>query len=479
MRASLIRGDYSHALETAGKAVEDPRLDHLEWSRVRLFKGMVKNWGGKSKEALQDMEESLRVFEGEYSLPDMTDMLVEIGTAYLGDGQLENAIAATLRSCALGEYARNLSRQEYARAMSCHVFNCSGLRKEALKAVAEAFEITEKISDPISRAWDQNFVYWHSGLLLEAEAADRLFSRLPLESMRNFGAGAKIKFFMSSLSSGALGEFKQGLKAAIVQSLKGAGYAEETDSFMAQANNYANLTRQYAELGDMEQAEKYHMKLVKIFDETSLSGYLLGYGAYLFSRAVFFSSKGQWKEANQFYEEALEAYTKVWPSMALDAGIRQSYCWALMQQGRLADAETQFEEAKKKMDSLEKRFVHSNILGYLVAPMRVEVSKEFNMRLDMVNVAKNPGLLVRVEGLAPAEFKVTATQPYYDMENGSIKMEKRSINPFQDLAITFTVQATKTGIFNLNPQLVYVDDLGETKTFKITPVNITVQLALE
>ena len=150
------------------------------------------------------------------------------------------------------------------------------LEKEALKAVAEAFEITEKISDPISRAWDQNFVYWWSGLLLEAEAADRLFSRLPLESMLNFGAGAKIKNFMSSLISGALGEFKQGLKAAIVQSLKGAGYAEETDSFMAQANNYANLTRQYAELGDMEQAEKYHTKLVKIFDETSLSGYLLG-----------------------------------------------------------------------------------------------------------------------------------------------------------------------------------------------------------
>ena len=137
----------------------------------------------------------------------------------------------------------------------------------------------------------------------------------------------------------------------------------------------------------------------------------------------------------------------------------------------------QFEEAKKKMDSLEKRFVHSNVLGYLVAPMRVEVNKEFNMRLDMINVAKNPGVLVRVEGLAPAEFKVTATQPYYDMENGSIEMEKRSINPFQDLAITFTVQATKAGVFNLNPQLVYVDDLGETKTCKLKPVKITVQPA--
>ena len=426
MRASLIRGDYSQALEITGKAVEDPRLDRLEWARIRLFKGMVKNWGGKPKEALQDMEESIRIFEGEYSLPDMTDMLAEMGTAYSMDGQLENAIAATLRACALGEYARNLNRQDYASAMSCIVFKCSGLKKEALKAVAEAFEITEKesdpvsrgfsqsfvmgadlalgdyshaleiankavenpalnplesarmrlakaivrawgakfkealedmeeslrvlegeyslsdlteilqemapaymaigqlenaiatglrsralseysrgldrgnlayiylcvvflgcnlekegieavaeavklgekISDPVSRAWAQGFSYFMSSQLLEAKAAGKLFSGLPLESMRSFGTGAKIKFFMSSLISGALREFKQGLKAAIAQSLKGAECAEETDSYMARSYNYGNLTRQYAAVGDMEQAEKYYKKLAKISEET-------------------------------------------------------------------------------------------------------------------------------------------------------------------------------------------------------------------
>jgi hypothetical protein len=92
-------------------------------------------------------------------------------------------------------------------------------------------------------------------------------------------------------------------------------------------------------------------------------------------------------------------------------------------------------------------------------------------------VAKNPGVLVRVEDLAPADFKVTATQPKYDTQNGIIELQKNPINPFTDEAITLTVQATKSGDFTLTPQLIYIDDLGETKKCKVTPVNITVQPA--
>jgi len=39
------------------------------------------------------------------------------------------------------------------------------------------------------------------------------------------------------------------------------------------------------------------------------------------------------------------------------------------------------------------------------------------------------------------------------------------------------VQATKEGTFNLNPRVIYVDDLGETKTYIPKPVTITVQPA--
>ncbi len=480
MYASLIQGNLSRAQEIASKAVENPQLDRLENARVHLLKGMVIVFGGKPKEALLYFEEALRVFEEEYSLPDVADTLAEMTWAYQFNGQLENALAAALRSCALSEYMRNLNRQHYAHTLLDMVFLSCGLLKEAQESNVESFHIAEKVSDPISRAWEESMGYAMKGSLLGTRAADKMFSGLSFESMREFGTKAKIKFFLGSLLSGALREFRRDLKAAVVEGLKGAECAEETDSYFALSLNYSNLILTYAILGEMELAEKYYKKMVKLLDELDETGATLVffvYAAFLGSKAVFFSSKGQWKEANQFFEETLETNWKVGPPIVISAALRRSYGWSLLQQGRFADAKMQFEEAKKIMDGLEKRFVHSDIQGHLTAPAKAEVGKEFNMRLDIVNVAKNPGVLARVEGLVPADFKVTATLPHFNVQQGSIDMEKKGINPFRDEAITLTIQATKQGTFNLNPRVIYVDDLGETKTCLPKPVRIVVQSA--
>jgi KaiC/GvpD/RAD55 family RecA-like ATPase len=56
-------------------------------------------------------------------------------------------------------------------------------------------------------------------------------------------------------------------------------------------------------------------------------------------------------------------------------------------------------------------------------------------------------------------------------------MKERKISPFQVETVKLTLQATEAGVFTLNPHVVYIDDLGETKTCKPRPVNITVQPA--
>ena len=473
---AFFLGDFLRTMEFANRIAEDPQLNRLERARVRFSKAKAKAWGGQFKENLKDMEESLRVFEGEYSLSDIHNALLEITTTYISNDQLENAIAAGLRSRALSQSSRSAGFAANVNAWLSLTFFLTKLEEEGLLSLAEAFKVNEKISDPVSRSFLETTAYWLSGQLIEAKAAGKLFSGLALETMRSFGAGAKLKFLMSSLISGALRDFKQSLKEAIAQSLKGAECADETDSYVYKTFNYGNLVREYSALGELEQAERYYKKLVKIFDETSVSGIFHSRAAYASVKAGYFSAKKQWKEANQFHEEAIKIYLSGSTAgvMAV-AGERQAYCWTLLQQGRFDDAKIQFEKAKETMDSLDRRWVHSNVIGHLIAPMRVEVDKEFNMRLDLVNVAKNPGVLVKIEGLAPSDFKVTAIQPNYSTQNGSVELAKKSISPFTDEVITFTVQATKAGEFNLNPQLIYIDDLGETKTCKINPVNVTVQ----
>ena len=415
-RASLLQGNYAHALEIVKKTVENPPMERLENARFCLVKGMVESWGMYIAEALQDLEGALRVFEEVYSLPDMTDALAELALTYVLErapgnssslGQPEKALASGLRSVALSEYTKDFDKQDHAFLLSFIVFLKCSLQKEAMEVVTGSLKAVEKISDPITRASNLAYVYWMSGWVTELKAEDKLFASLQFESMRDFGTGAENKFSMSTLNSGAMREFRRELGAAVVQSLKGVECAEETDGFEWQALNYGNLAREYALLGQMEQAENYYGKMKKIFGETSLAGFGFAALMYVLTNAVFFSSKGQWQEANQFYEVAIAAYRKSSPATGIEAGMRRGYSMTLLQQGRFEDAKRQFQEAKKTTDELEKRLVHSNILGYLVAPMRVEVGKEFNMRLDSVNVAKNPGVLVRVESLVPADFKVT------------------------------------------------------------------------
>jgi hypothetical protein len=77
--------------------------------------------------------------------------------------------------------------------------------------------------------------------------------------------------------------------------------------------------------------------------------------------------------------------------------------------------------------------------------------------------------------LIPSDkFKVVAFPSYCCLRNGALEMEGRGIGAFQVDPVKLTVKAVETGVFTLEPSVIYVDDLGETKTCKPQPVQIIV-----
>jgi KaiC/GvpD/RAD55 family RecA-like ATPase len=56
-------------------------------------------------------------------------------------------------------------------------------------------------------------------------------------------------------------------------------------------------------------------------------------------------------------------------------------------------------------------------------------------------------------------------------------MKEKTINPFQVVTIKLNLKATKPGNYSLNPNIIYVNDLGENKTYKPEPVTINVCMA--
>ena len=482
-RAAAVQGNYVHALDLVKTPISDISGDRLESARFQGVKGMVETWGAYITEGKHDLEEALKIFEEEYSLLDMIDVLTQLPIAYIMEKAADNpssfehpdkALASILRALALCDYTKALSKATDANAIAFIVFSKCALPKEAAKIAKASFETLERINDQKTRDSNAPWSYWMQSFLAEIDGMDKIFSQLPLDSMKNFGTRSKIKFYMSSLFSGALTEFRGSVKTAIEHGQKGAQYAEETDFFNILTLNYANLTRQYSELGQMEQAQMYCDKMDKIFDETTLSAFMFAHAIHLFSKGVFFTSKHQYNEANKYFEDTIKYYLSVSPSTGIMASIRRGYCWSLLQQGKFEEAKKQFEESKKTLDELESRLVHSNIMAYFLAPASVQVGEEFNLRLDLINVAKNAAVLAEVKQLLPASFKVISTKPILDPNGSALMVNGKRVLPFHDDTITLKVQALQTGAFTIAPTIVYIDELGERKTAQVNPVTINV-----
>jgi len=121
-----------------------------------------------------------------------------------------------------------------------------------------------------------------------------------------------------------------------------------------------------------------------------------------------------------------------------------------------------------------ERFEHANIQAHLTTSEEATVGEEMGVRLDLVNVAKDFGLLVRADDLIPPGFKVITLPSQYSIENGSIDMKGKRLEPLKVESIKLNLQATEAGVTELNPKVVYVDEAGKFETCRPEPVNITV-----
>ena len=235
--------------------------------------------------------------------------------------------------------------------------------------------------------------------------------------------------------SGIIHDERGDYRAAVAQSLKAAEYAERTNAYATLDLCYSLLVREYAKLGEIEHAEEFVKKLDKLFDEVvSLRSKKESVGSVRLSKALLFSAKGQWKEANEIFEKFLEKKDKDPWGSGREMALRNDYAWALAKQGRTEEAKMQLEEAKKirEKDAVElERLEHANVQAFLMARREIGVGEELNVRLDLVNVAKNDATLVRVDGLIPPEFKASALPSYCSVQNGSLEMNEKKLGSFK------------------------------------------------
>lgn len=304
MAASFQRGDMPHMVELAGRAEKDVGCDRLEDARVQVYKAQAIGFRGKLEEATHDLEGCLQVFQNENSLLDVATVSREISEFYSCQGQVAEALSAIHRSIELCTDLKDPYGQAIALFYEGLVyFNC-GRNEEALTSYSKAVEIGGKVGDYATMA--RSTVY--SGMVHES-----------------------------------LGE----LREALACSLKAVEYAEKTDSYYTQLIGYANVTRNYAKLGNRDPMEEYYAKFTRLFTEVGHTASRLAHAGSVRTQAAFFAAKGQWSEANKYFEDCLSLYKGAMWANLHEAMARTEYALILAKQGKNAEAKAHIEEASR------------------------------------------------------------------------------------------------------------------------------------
>jgi len=135
-------------------------------------------------------------------------------------------------------------------------------------------------------------------------------------------------------------------------------------------------------------------------------------------------------------------------------------------------------------DSMEKaaglnEFEAVNIRARLSVPDEFVRGEEFQLKLDLVNVGKKPGLLVRVEGLVPRTCTVLKVPSYCVLEDDSLNLKGRRLRPLSVESISICLQATEMMGLRLAPRVVYVDELGNFRTIRVEGAQILPTVTFE
>jgi len=432
MESAFQYGNTSHLLELTKKSEPYAAESNMEKARIAHSRGRALCLLDKMPESLDDCKAALRIFEEEYSLWDAASAMISVGLDYAMMSMPQKGLAQSLRAIALfrelGDYRWQMEAY-WVTGIAC---GFSLLLGEEAQMHSKIIEI------------DEGTKMGNFNLLVHAYVG----------LARSY-------------------ELNYDFLSALQYTLKALDYLSKTDSVWAEGRVYMNLWRIYSFIGDLQHAEVYLQRRNKLPVEIDL----YKKEDEVMSKAVFCALKKEWKESNHYFEElfkSLGAQTQRNTRWEIDA--KSSYAWALERQGLLDEAKVQRREIVKALKDAEEEFEHANLHASFMVKRELLLNEEFELRKDLVNVGRKPAFVTRIGNLFPANFEVTVLPPSCSMENGALKIAIR-IAPFHCETLKVRFKAIKVGSFAFEPEVVYLDDLERTRTFKPESKTVNVREA--
>jgi predicted ATPase len=468
--AYLQSGNHNRAFTLIRKPLNLSDIEPLETARYSLTKGTIEAWGGNVKESTQNLEEALQTFEETQTKQETIDALIELAIAYMGKlkddsntPQLEKSLASITRALTLSEQLKDKYKQTSALQTAFTIFYAYGLKKEA-HAIAEKLAKTAlSMNELESRRLNQAWSHWMTGFIIETNAMDKIYAKI--FDKIEFSPQPKIE---------VSNDIKLEFKSAIEQCRRGEKLVDDKFLFEIRGLLYGNFCREYGFLGELQSSDEFLNRLESII-YTATPRFVFAKSLYLFSKALSATFKRQWQDANRFYRESTDYFSNLQPGTSIEATIRQWYGCSLLQQGHFEEGMQQFAQSTSIFKELEKRLTHTNILATQFVPLKVNADTDFTIRIEITNVGKNQAILTQVKNIVTPNFKLISTNPILNVKDYTAEMENKQLTAYKNETLTFTVKATTPGTYTLSPEITYLDQVGQTKSYFIEPAIITIQ----
>ncbi|MEJ2242624.1 MAG: ATPase domain-containing protein, partial [Candidatus Bathyarchaeota archaeon] len=111
----------------------------------------------------------------------------------------------------------------------------------------------------------------------------------------------------------------------------------------------------------------------------------------------------------------------------------------------------------------------------IVAPKQVQINEPFEIRLDLVNIGRSTAMLTKIVGVCLSKFETMCSTSFCSKRNTDLEIENKTVSAFDVETIHLSSHVTKPGTYTLNPEIIYTNKLGETRTSKTKPLIITVE----
>lgn len=410
-------------------------VDRLESARVRWNNGRTHVWGGPEqlKEALTDHEEALRVFEEEYSLLDTARILWPVGLVRIWVGlQEDRGLGEMLQGIAMLHELGDIHGEMLAYQMGAVDWFCfCGLFEEGYSFLTNIKQLSENIGDfdSLSFAWLR---------LSDIPTIERDFS------------------------------------LAISHCLKALDFSKKSDTKGTLCRIFARLIQLYVLKGNLKKAKEYLDELSQLPKE--IQQMPVNYVHVLWAEAFFLASTNYLEQAIQKLEHGNEILSKTFSKeIGVNFWKKSTHSLFLELLGKTEEATLLMQEVKKITEVGEKKFENVNVTASLMAFAHPKVGETFEIRLDLVNVSRTQGMIVKIDNLVIPELEIVTFPSNCLATSGSIQLTEKTISPFQVKTIKLSARIPKAGTYTLEPTIVYASDLEKKCSCKLRPIVIAAQ----